>query len=87
MFRGAAASSIYLRSFEVNSKYNELAGVTLMNTDVDRVTVSLKLLNEMWARLIEIGLGVWLLWRQLGVVSIAPIVIVISTLSLSNFRT
>jgi ATP-binding cassette subfamily C (CFTR/MRP) protein 1 len=77
MFRGATASLIYSRSLEINSKYNELTAVTLMSTDVDRVTVSLHLVNEIWARLIEIGLGVWLLWRQLGVVSLAPIFIVI----------
>jgi ATP-binding cassette, subfamily C (CFTR/MRP), member 1 len=71
----------------VNSKYNELPALTLMSTDVDRVTMSLNLLNEMWARTIEIGLGIWLLWRQLGAVSIAPIVIVLGmyhTLRLYN---
>jgi ATP-binding cassette subfamily C (CFTR/MRP) protein 1 len=77
MFRGAAASLIYARSLEINCKYNELVAVTLMSTDVDRVTTSLHLVNEIWARLIEIGLGVWLLWRQLGVVSLAPIIIVL----------
>jgi hypothetical protein len=55
-----------------------------MNTDVDRVTASLKLLNEIWARLIEIGIGVWLLWRQLGAVSIAPITIVLGILTLPS---
>lgn len=75
-FRGAAASLLFHRSFSSSAKSNELAGITLMSTDVDRVVMSLQHVNEIWARLVEIGLGIWLLWKHVGVVAVAPVIIV-----------
>jgi ATP-binding cassette subfamily C (CFTR/MRP) protein 1 len=74
-FRGATSALIYEKSLSRVSGYNELAAVTLMSTDIERLTMSLVRIMELWAQLIEVGLGVWLLWRQLGSISIAPIVI------------
>jgi ATP-binding cassette subfamily C (CFTR/MRP) protein 1 len=46
-----------------------------MSTDVDRMTMSLTRVMELWAQLIEVSLGVWLLWRQLGAIAVAPLII------------
>lgn len=51
-----------------------------MFIDVDTIIRVLGELNESWARLIEVAVGIGLLARQVGAVSIVPIVLtVIST--------
>jgi ATP-binding cassette subfamily C (CFTR/MRP) protein 1 len=47
-----------------------------MGADVDRIAFCLEELNECWSRLIEIGIGLPLLTRQLGWVSVIPLVVV-----------
>ena len=71
-------SLIYARSLEMQSGvYDDSAALTLMSTDIDKITTSAADVAEIWARLIEIGLGIFLLERQLGWVCVAPIVVVI----------
>ena len=79
-FRGALVALIYEQTLRLGSEQDEMAAVTLMSTDVDRLTTSLQSLNEMWAQTVEIALGIWLLERQLGWVCVAPILIVIGKL-------
>lgn len=69
-------SLIYLKSLELPAEMNdEAAAVTLMSTDVDRVAMSTELAYEIWARLIEIGIGTWLLERQMGAICVAPVLV------------
>ncbi|KAI0881278.1 ABC transporter [Annulohypoxylon maeteangense] len=78
MFRGATDALIYERVLHVQSRtYDETAAVTLMSTDVDRVVFSLESLNEVWARVIEVAVGITLLALQLGWVCIVPIIVVV----------
>jgi ATP-binding cassette subfamily C (CFTR/MRP) protein 1 len=77
MFRGAMVSLIYARTLELQAAVlDDSASLTLMSTDIDRVVFSLEQAMELWARSIEIAIGIWLLERQLGWVCIAPIVVV-----------
>jgi hypothetical protein len=77
-FRGGTVSLIYNRTLQLKAdKYDELAALTLVSTDLDRLTIRLQSLNEMWARTIEIAIGIWLLERQLGWVCMAPVLIVV----------
>lgn len=46
-----------------------------MSTDVDRLNYRISNMADIWALLAEVGIGLGLLWRQLGAVSIAPIVV------------
>ena len=69
-------SLIYAKTLTISGDSGELVPITLMSTDVDRVAYGLQLVNEIWARLIETGIGIYLLWRQLGAVSVAPVLIV-----------
>jgi hypothetical protein len=66
---------LYAQALIKQAGYNELAPVTLMSTDIDRMTMSLTRVMELWAQLIEVSLGVWLLWRQVGAIAVAPLVI------------
>ena len=77
-FRGSLVALIYEQTLRLGADQDELAAVTLMSTDIDRLTMSLSSLNEMWAQTVEIALGIWLLERQLGWVCVAPITIVVA---------
>jgi len=67
--------------------YNESAALTLMSTDIDRLATSIDSLNEIWARIIEMSIGIWLLERQLGWICIAPIVVVLLSVFASGHVT
>jgi ATP-binding cassette subfamily C (CFTR/MRP) protein 1 len=56
--------------------YDNAAAVTFMSTDVDRISSCLEELNECWSRPIEICIGIPLLARQLGWVSLIPLLVI-----------
>lgn len=49
--------------------------VTLMNADIERISSGLRYMHDIWACTAEIPIALWLLWRQLGIAGIAPIVV------------
>lgn len=53
------------------------ATLTLTSTDIDRITTSMRRVNEIWANFIEVAIGIGLLARQTGWVSILPVVLLI----------
>lgn len=76
-FRGAMVVLIYQHTLGIqDGLYDDSAAVTLMSTDVDNIANILVTLNECWAEVIEVTVGIYLLARQVGWVSIMPIVIV-----------
>ena len=78
MFRGAMVSLIYARTLKLQAgSYDESAALTLMSTDIDRITNTVEDIFQVWARLAEVALGIWLLERQLGWICVAPIVVVL----------
>jgi ATP-binding cassette subfamily C (CFTR/MRP) protein 1 len=84
MFRGAVVGLIHNKTMKLqDGVYNESAAVTLMSTDVDRITFSMVSVHEIWAQLVEVAIGIWLLARQLGWVSVIPVIIML----LSSFGT
>lgn len=48
------------------SKAKDSAAVTLMSTDIEGVASGLQKIHDIWASVIELGLGVYLLQRQVG---------------------
>jgi hypothetical protein len=56
---------------------DQMEVVPLISTDVDRLVSSIGQLIGVWALVVEVGIGVSLLWRQLGPISIAPLFVVI----------
>jgi ATP-binding cassette subfamily C (CFTR/MRP) protein 1 len=56
---------------------NEMAAVTLMSTDIDRTVDGLTRLTDIWANLAEMAIGLWLLWRQLGTIFFAPLLVIL----------
>ena len=45
---------------------SDTASVTLMSTDVDGIASGLQKIHDMWASIIELGLGIYLLERYVG---------------------
>jgi hypothetical protein len=78
MLRGALIGIIFNKTLLLrDGVFDESAAVTLMSTDVDRIALSMQSLNEVWGRLVEVSIGVWLLSVQLGAVSVVPIIVVL----------
>jgi ATP-binding cassette, subfamily C (CFTR/MRP), member 1 len=81
MFRGSMVSLIYARTLKLqDGVYDESKALTLMSTDIDSIGSNIQTAMDMWAKVIEIAIGVWLLERQLGWVCIAPIIVTIGLL-------
>ena len=79
MLRGALVGVIYNRALlSSDGLHDDSAAVTLMSTDIDRIAIALQSVTETWGRIIEVGIGMYLLERQLGGICVIPIIIVAS---------
>ena len=47
---------------------------TEMYTDIDNIIELLENILDIWARVIEISIGTWLLKRQIGAMCIVPLI-------------
>jgi ATP-binding cassette subfamily C (CFTR/MRP) protein 1 len=82
MLRGALVAIIHARSLELTeSGHDDLAAITLMSTDVDIICDKVSAIYEVWAQFIEVGVGIWLLVRQLGWVAVVPLLIIVGPYS------
>jgi ATP-binding cassette, subfamily C (CFTR/MRP), member 1 len=75
ILRGAMSSMIYAKTLTARSTQADLAPVTLMSTDVDMIINSFMFACDIWAKIIEVIAGIWLLWRKMGGISVAPVLI------------
>ena len=82
MLRGGLVGLIFSKTLVLrDGVYDESAAVTHMSTDIDRIAASMQNMHEVWARLIEVAIGVWLLSIQIGAVSVIPIIVVVREFS------
>ncbi|KAK2786100.1 hypothetical protein FQN52_007979 [Onygenales sp. PD_12] len=74
MIRGGLVSFVYDKtaSLAVNA-VEPGASVTLMNTDMEKISAGFQFAHDLWASLIEIALATYLLERQLGAVCAIPL--------------
>ncbi|KAK3386815.1 ABC transporter [Podospora didyma] len=84
MTRGGLVAAIYqsltqLRTVDVHDS----AAVTLMSTDIERIRIGLLNLHEFWGSSVEVALASWLLYRQLGVAFVAPLVTVLVSVTIA----
>ncbi|TVY56754.1 ABC transporter FUM19 [Lachnellula cervina] len=78
IIRGCLATAIYSRGIDLQASSNEEnLSVTLMSTDLERIRLGLRTLHDMWAGVIQVAIASWLLYNQLGLAFISPIVIVL----------
>ncbi|KAF4926898.1 ABC transporter FUM19 [Colletotrichum viniferum] len=78
LLRAYLISAIYRKTAVIQHMGDgDSAAVTLMGADVERIYTGLRLMHEVWANAIQIGLASWLLQRQLGLAFLAPLAIVL----------
>ncbi|KAL4866786.1 hypothetical protein BDV12DRAFT_172450 [Aspergillus spectabilis] len=56
---------------------DDSAALTLMSTDMERIRQGLRSVHETWASMIQAAFAAWMLYQQLSIVFIAPLVVVI----------
>ncbi|KAE8369715.1 hypothetical protein BDV27DRAFT_152796 [Aspergillus caelatus] len=75
-FRGSMIALLYNKSLTIQVGHcTGSAALTLMSTDIDNIIDLLENIVDIWARLVEIGIGIWLLARQIGAVCATPPII------------
>ncbi|KAH5529875.1 hypothetical protein HBI29_022040 [Parastagonospora nodorum] len=71
--RGTLVSLIYAKTLTISLPTAQNgSAITLMSADVNRTATGLRFMHECWASCIDIGLGTYLLQRQLGPAAAAP---------------
>lgn len=74
MIRGALVVEIYRKTLTIKGdNSNESSAVTLMSSDIERINNGLLSLHDFWACIIQVAVSSWMLYRQLGLVFLAPI--------------
>ena len=88
MIRGSLISMIYQKMMILKSvDANKSAAMTLMGTDVERLAETwYLLLIDTWATILQLGIAIFLLERQLGAVCIAPIFIAVGMALLTKLQ-
>src|SRR4051794_31449025 len=82
--RSALVAVIYRKLIVLKyANVNESAAMTLMGSEVDRICESLHyVISEIVPNIIQLGVAVWLLERQLGAVCIAPVIVTLGWIPL-----
>lgn len=63
------------------SSFDSAEAVTLMSADIDRIAMSISLVHEIYASIIETGVGIWLLYTFIGYAMAVPLVWIVGTYS------
>lgn len=78
MARGGLISMLYAKTVELSvTAIDPTAAVTLMSADIERIHTGWQTIHDMWANVIEIGLAIFLLYRQLSVACVIPVAVAI----------
>lgn len=75
--RGALVTMIYSKLLHTKANVvDQSAALTLMTTDVEKIVETFwRLILDPWSCILQLGICVYLLYRQLGAVCCAPIII------------
>ncbi|KAL9623731.1 MAG: hypothetical protein Q9160_001961 [Pyrenula sp. 1 TL-2023] len=80
MLRGGLIAMIYAKTIEISiTSLDESASMTLMSADVERIAQSFLLIQDAWGTMVEVGIAVYLLERQLGLACVGPAAIAIAS--------
>jgi ATP-binding cassette, subfamily C (CFTR/MRP), member 1 len=76
MMRGSVIALIYQKSLRLNlisPSVSPTAALTLVGTDCETIIQGIVQLHELWGGLLEIGIGIYLLYRELGAACAMPV--------------
>ncbi|KAI1878317.1 uncharacterized protein JN550_000499 [Neoarthrinium moseri] len=75
MNRGMLVSAIFKQTLELDlATAKKSAAVTLMSTDVDSIEAGFVMMHDLWAGVLELGIGVFLLARYVGAAAFLVVV-------------
>lgn len=75
MYRGGLAGLVFKKTLRLDGdKTGEAAPVTLMSTDVEGVAEALNSIHDLWSAFLELPVGIYLLYRQVGIPSLFVLV-------------
>lgn len=79
MLRAALVGIIFNKALTLHDAGDDsAAALTLMSADIDRIVHSSQFLNEIWAALISMSIGILILSKELGPpILIVPITVLI----------
>ncbi|KAI8155534.1 ABC transporter [Colletotrichum sp. SAR 10_70] len=69
MLRGSATALIYQKALRLDltsPNVSPAGALTLVGTDSEQISQGVNQLHEIWGGLVEIGIGIYLIYRQLG---------------------
>ncbi|EED22270.1 ATP-binding cassette transporter, putative [Talaromyces stipitatus ATCC 10500] len=76
MIRSGLISMIYKQTVGMTAAaLKDSEAITLMGTDVERIVPNLRNLHETWASILEVGVAIWLLEREVWIACIIPLII------------
>ncbi|KAF4972333.1 hypothetical protein FZEAL_9615 [Fusarium zealandicum] len=74
MARGQLVSMLYDKATDISiTAADPTAALTLMSADIERIDYGWRTAHDIWANLVEIGIVIYLLQRQLGVACLIPV--------------
>ncbi|KAK0715060.1 P-loop containing nucleoside triphosphate hydrolase protein [Lasiosphaeris hirsuta] len=84
MVRGALVTLIFKKTLSLEATtLTDAAPLTLMSTDIESLTIAFRFFHDIWAGLVELGVGMFLLYRETG----APCFLVVVPILLATFLT
>ncbi|KAF2010399.1 P-loop containing nucleoside triphosphate hydrolase protein [Aaosphaeria arxii CBS 175.79] len=76
MVRALIVAAIYEKTLHLSLLQTDgKEAITLATADVDRITNGLQNMHEIWANIVEVAFAIYLLQSQIGVASIAPVLL------------
>ncbi|KAH6694276.1 P-loop containing nucleoside triphosphate hydrolase protein [Leptodontidium sp. MPI-SDFR-AT-0119] len=78
MVRGSLIAMVYSHTLDLPLGAHHSSPSTLMSTDVERICTCLVNLHELWANVIEVGIAVYILEKQIGTACITPALIALA---------
>lgn len=76
MVRGMLVGAIFSKALTLDSdETNKGSATALISADVERICSDIRNMHEVWANVIELGVALYLLAKQLGIISPVPMVV------------
>ncbi|KAF2200883.1 canalicular multispecific organic anion transporter 1 [Delitschia confertaspora ATCC 74209] len=81
MMRGGLISMLYRKATDLSlTSVDPASSLTLMSADIERITMGMQTMHEIWSNLIEVAVAIYLLQRQLGAACAIPIGVAVVSL-------